>query len=112
FYLFFEESKKTQIIDDFTIIDSQFNKRSNKIITGLAGIIPIVIISILRILLQSNILVGVLFLSCTSAFFMALGDIGITYLFNRINPADRRISKVLFEHAAIYGGIITLWIWF
>lgn len=118
---------KSQSIDDNTLLESKFNLKSNKILAGLLWDIPITIVIIrilpmiiLRILnyspkfseLSFNPLVHVIFLSCICAFFMAVGDLSLNFLFNRINPVETRVSKILLQQTALFGGIVTCWIWF
>ena len=99
----------SQSIDDNTLLGSKFNKKSNKIIAGLIWVIPIIVISIVRML--DTLLVEVIFLSCMSALLMVVGDLSLTFLFNKINPVGKRTSKILLQQTALFGGMITFWIW-
>ena len=111
-YIYFlRKFDKSQSIDDVSLLESKFNTTSNKIIIGLIWGLPIIIISIFKILLSSNTLVGVLFLSGMSALFMVVADLSITYLFNKMNPVNKRASKILLQHTVFFGGFITYWIW-
>jgi peptide/nickel transport system ATP-binding protein len=109
---FLRKFYKTQSIDDSTLLNSKINTVTNKIIAGLILGCPIILISIFRILLPSINFVGVLYLSLLSALFMVVVDLTITFLINRINPANRRASKILLQQAAIFGGTITFLVWF
>jgi len=111
-YIYFlRKFGKSQSIDDVSLLESKFNTTSNKIIIGLIWGLPIIIISIFKILLSSNTLVGVLFLSCMSALFTVVADLSITYLFNKMNPVNKRASKILLQHTVLFGGFITYWVW-
>jgi len=111
-YIYFlRKFDKSQSIDDVSLLESKFNTTSNKIIIGLIWGLPIIIISIFKILLSSNTLVGILFLSGMSALFMVVADLSITYLFNKMNPVNKRASKILLQHTVFFGGFITYWIW-
>ncbi|MHA1985771.1 MAG: ABC transporter ATP-binding protein [Promethearchaeota archaeon] len=103
--------KISSSLDDYALTDSKFNKKSNKILAGLVLGIPIIIFIIVRLVLPSNIFTGVLFLSCLCALFMVIGDNLLTFLINRINTDEKRVSKIILLQSAIYGGAVTFWIW-
>ncbi|GAG96713.1 unnamed protein product, partial [marine sediment metagenome] len=42
---------------------------------------------------------------------MVVGDLFLTFLFNRIIPVDKRVSKIIIRQSAIFGGTVTFWIW-
>ncbi|MCK4285647.1 MAG: ABC transporter ATP-binding protein, partial [Candidatus Lokiarchaeota archaeon] len=103
---------KSESLDDEALSDSIFNKSFNKILVGLIWGYSILLISIVKILLPSNTLIGVFFLSCMCALFMVVGDLSLIFLFNRNNPVDKRVSKILLQQTALFGGILTFFIWF
>ena len=114
FYTYlFKKITKSQSIEENSLLESNFNKESNKILAGLIWglIIETMILSFFLYMSKSYTLAGVLFLSCISAFFMVVGDLTITYLFNRINPVNTRVPKIILQHSAIYGGLLTFGIW-
>ena len=92
------------------LLNSVFNKKSSKILGGLLWGITLVISIIVR-LIKPNILVDVFFLSYVCALILIFGDFFLIFLFNRINPVDKRIPKILLQNTILFGGIITFWIW-
>ena len=100
---------KSQSLDDNTLSESIFNKKSNKIIAGLIWGIPIIVISL--VIIFNNPLVEVLFLSCICSLFMVLGDLSLIFLFNRINPIHKRVTKKPLLNTILFGGILTFWVW-
>jgi oligopeptide/dipeptide ABC transporter ATP-binding protein len=98
-------------LDDETLTDHKLNNKSNKILAGLLWGIPILVVLLIRMLITPNPFTEVLSLSCMCAFFMVVGDLSLTFLFNRISTVDKRISKIFFQQSALYGGLITFWIW-
>ncbi|MHA1913614.1 MAG: ABC transporter ATP-binding protein [Promethearchaeota archaeon] len=110
FYLF-KKLNKSQELDDNSISESKFGKSSNKIIAGLLLGIPVIITLIVRILFNQNPISKIVFLSCMCAFFMVVGDFGINFLFNRINPANKRVSNLLLMQSFLFGGMATFWMW-
>jgi oligopeptide/dipeptide ABC transporter ATP-binding protein len=108
---FLKKFNKTQSLDDYTLTDSKFNNNSYKVIAGLIWGCTILVVSIVKILYSQEPLVEVLFLSCMCALFMVVGDLSLTFLFNRMNPANKRVTKILFKQTALFGGMITFLIW-
>jgi len=97
-------------LDDYDLSNSKLNTKNNKILVGLLWSIPIIVILIVSILF-SNPLTEVLFLSCMCSLFMVVGDLSLIFLFNRINPGNKRISKILLQQTFLFGGFATFWIW-
>ena len=110
FVYYFQKFNKSNSLDDNTLSDSKFNKNSNKGLAGLLWSVPILVILIIRFLLP-NPLTEVLFLSSLCALFMVIGDLSLIFLFNRLNPVDKRVSKRLLQHTALFGGMLTFWLW-
>ena len=106
--------KKFNKLDDYSLSDSQFDINSSKGMAGLLLMILMIwtsfVILVVRLLLPND-LTGVLFLSCFSALFMVVGDLSLIFLFNRVNPVDKRISKILLQQTALFGGMVTFWLW-
>ena len=106
--------KKFNKSDDYSLSESQFDINSNK---GMAGLLLMILtigtsfVSLVVRLLLPNDLTGVIFLSCLCALFMVVGDLSLIFLFNRLNPVDKRISKTLFQQTMLFGGTFTFWLW-
>ncbi len=88
-------------------------KKFKSIIVGLLWIIVLVIVSInlLQLLSNLNPISEMFFLSVQWAFFMALIDISIILLFNKLIPVEKRIPKEKLKDSIFFGGIILLWVW-
>jgi len=110
-YLLKKLNISASLDDEAALTDHKLNKKSNKILAGLLWGIPILVILLVRILITPNPLTEVLFLSCMCAFFMVVGDLSLIFLLNRISTVDKRISKIFFQQSALYGGLVTFWIW-
>ncbi|MHA2182636.1 MAG: hypothetical protein ACXAAH_14545, partial [Promethearchaeota archaeon] len=111
FVYLLKKLKVSTSLEDETLTDNKLNKKSNKILTGLLWGIPILVILLVRMLIIPNLFTEVLFLSCMCALFMVGGDLALTFLFNRISTVDKRISKIFFRQSALYGGLLSFWIW-
>ncbi|KKK40962.1 hypothetical protein LCGC14_0545480 [marine sediment metagenome] len=106
----FKKFNKSNSLDDKTLSESKFNNSFNKIIVGLIWGYPIVLILIVRLLLP-NTLTEILFLSSMCALFMVVGDLALIFLFNRLNPVGKRVPNILLQHTALFGGMVTFWLW-
>ncbi|MFW9821923.1 MAG: ABC transporter ATP-binding protein [Candidatus Thorarchaeota archaeon] len=113
FKLLFYFSKKTDknnLSDEELVTRSFLKKKFNIIIAGVLWAL-LIITFVVSILIRTNPIGQVLFLSCLSAFFMVVGDFGIILLFNIINPHEIRISKTLLQNIIVVGGILSCWVW-
>ncbi len=107
---FLKKFGNSRLLDEKLLLNSVFNKKSSKILGGLLWAVTLVISIIVR-LIKPNSLVDVFFLSYVCAFILIFGDFFLIFLFNRINPVDKRIPKILLQNTILFGGIIAFWIW-
>ncbi|MFW9865526.1 MAG: ABC transporter ATP-binding protein [Candidatus Thorarchaeota archaeon] len=105
---------KSRTIDEMPLREGGFRGKK-KIAVFTFWVITIVIFALSLILIQifniSSRPMNVFLFSCFSALTILLIDFGITFLFNRMNPANKRVSGKILQNSIILGGIFTFWIW-
>ncbi|MFX1524222.1 MAG: ABC transporter ATP-binding protein [Promethearchaeota archaeon] len=109
-FYFNKKTDKNNLSDEELVTRSFLEKKLNIIIVGVLWAL-LIIAFIISILIRTNPIGNVLFLSCLSAFFMVVGDFCIIFLFSKINPQEMRISKTLLQNIFVVGGILSCWVW-
>ncbi len=102
---------KVRYLDEEMLPNNVFNRKISIAIVFWGITIGILAIIISLILISSGLIFQVFFLSYICALFMVVGDISLIFLFNRMNPIDKRVPKNLLKNTILYGGLITFWTW-
>ncbi|MFX1312082.1 MAG: ABC transporter ATP-binding protein [Promethearchaeota archaeon] len=102
---------KIRYLDEESLTDSVSNRKRRMAIIFWGVTLGILAVIISLTLIFSDIIFQVFFLSYICALFLVVGDIGLMFLFNRINPINKRAPTNLIQNSILYGGLITFWTW-
>jgi len=108
-YVYFLKKFDKSSLSDNEIVSKGY-KQFHTILGGILWGIMILTL-VISIFLKPNPIGEILSLSSLCALFMVIGDFLLILLFNRINPASKRIPKKLFQNIFFLGGILTFWLW-
>ncbi|MFX1573549.1 MAG: ABC transporter ATP-binding protein [Promethearchaeota archaeon] len=102
---------KIRYLDEETSTNNIFNRKKKVAIILWSVTLGILAVIISLILFFSDLIFQVLFLSYLCALFLVGGDISLIFIFNRMNPINKRAPKKLIQNTILYGGLFTFWTW-